>query len=300
MSAILVRLLTLNIFLRPFLISSYWQGEYKEQRMEDFVNLYSGKYDVICMQEVFGSWSWRRERLIEMFHEKGFEYYAHMSDAPRNQLHCSKLGCFKNESPYLSTDSGVLVVSRFPIDMDRMHELIYSKKEWSDSMARKGVLHVPLKLSEKVELDVFTTHLQSGSKNSSQEIRNTQLRELSQFIQEYNSPGVAAVVAGDFNMNAINKTEYELLISGLESHLKGRRVNNVLSDIQQRTPTSYGHTNIFEQERTKSAEHIDYLFLLNNGRTNVESAAVQIFKVFEQPYVRISDHDGVAARLMLG
>lgn len=293
---LVVRLLTLNIFLRPFLISSYWNGEYKEERMEMFVEEYSKEYDVISMQEVFGSWSWRRERLIEMFYERGFTHFAHMSDAPREHFHCSKFGCLKGEAPYLSTDSGILIVSRYPIHST--HEMIFSRKQWSDSMARKGVLHVRLNVTESVQIDVFTTHLQSGSKPSSEEIRDAQLQEMSQFIAEHaSSESTVTVVNGDFNMNGMDEDEYERLLRGLTSRMAKATLYNVIEEMT--APTSYGHSNIFELKRSDSSEYIDYMFLFNPRRCTVETAGVRPFPVTGEKFVRLSDHDGVECTLKI-
>lgn len=74
-----VKLLTYNLFLRPPGIKTNF-SDYKDERLEDFLALIQ-EYDIICLQEVFGTFSSRKERLIKYAIKKGF-YYIESSPDP--------------------------------------------------------------------------------------------------------------------------------------------------------------------------------------------------------------------------
>lgn len=80
--------LTYNVFCRPPLIHTNGE-DYKNQRLEDLFCELDGarlaRYDVICLQELFGLCTMRRRRVIEWARKLGFCYYTH-SQHPRNQM----------------------------------------------------------------------------------------------------------------------------------------------------------------------------------------------------------------------
>ena len=47
-----VRILTLNMFLRPFFITTNGD-DYRTQRLTAFVDTYCDRFDIICFQECF-------------------------------------------------------------------------------------------------------------------------------------------------------------------------------------------------------------------------------------------------------
>ena len=60
-----LRLLTYNLFLRPLGIID-GETDYKDERLQKFIENYLDKYDVICFQEVF-SWNvaWKEKIIHE-------------------------------------------------------------------------------------------------------------------------------------------------------------------------------------------------------------------------------------------
>lgn len=289
---ILLRILTLNIFLRPNLISSYWNGDYKEERMTDFVKIYADQYDIICFQEVFGSWSHRRERFIELLsNEAGFKYHVHSSDNDPSKYNFGKLGCIGFSSPFLTTDAGLLIVSKYPII--ETNEIVFKQSKWSDAMARKGVLHARIKMNDTYIVNIFTTHLQSGIGDEAHSIRMSQLKELRYFIINHNDARGfnPSILTGDFNMNGLEAPEYYTLKNQFQFTFPW------IDTLRIQENTSYGHANIFDEER-ETKERIDYIFFSQSqeyGKWKCLHSSVNSFSVDDRSYKRISDHDGVEA-----
>jgi endonuclease/exonuclease/phosphatase (EEP) superfamily protein YafD len=69
-----------------------------------------------------------------------------------------------------------------------------------DCWANKGWLRVGIQPESGVQVDLYTTHLDSGPGKSSQRVRRRQLRRLADAIERL-SPGRAVIVAGDLNLS---------------------------------------------------------------------------------------------------
>ena len=79
------------------ILIGFWrnkEGDYKERRLNAFIETQLESYDVICPQEMFQFASFRRSKLIWKAREKG-KYH---SAAPTEFI-----------------DGGLLILSRFPI-----------------------------------------------------------------------------------------------------------------------------------------------------------------------------------------
>ena len=96
-----IRFLNYNIFLRPPPVFNFPHSDYKNQRLELFIENELKNWDVICFQEVFSTLSTRRNRLIQAAEDQGFAYHA----LPPNPDLLS----------YPIIDSGLLILSRLPI-----------------------------------------------------------------------------------------------------------------------------------------------------------------------------------------
>ncbi|KAL7719421.1 sphingomyelin phosphodiesterase [Entamoeba marina] len=59
-----LNLLTYNLYIRPPFITARG-NDYKKDRLKDFLNNKIEDYDVICLQEVFGSFSSKRKEFIK-------------------------------------------------------------------------------------------------------------------------------------------------------------------------------------------------------------------------------------------
>ena len=68
-----INLLTYNFFLRPPPIKTN-EDDYKEERLNDFPRFFPD-FDIICFQEMFGSFHNRKHKMIQNAAESGFFYH---------------------------------------------------------------------------------------------------------------------------------------------------------------------------------------------------------------------------------
>lgn len=185
-----IQLLTINLFLRPPGIHTNY-SDYKDLRTQVFIEDFLSKFDVICLQEVFGTASNRRDKILKEASKKGFFTWA--SSRP------------KITKGHL-IDSGLVILSKFEI-LERS-ELVFSQGKGVDGLCSKGALYVKLNLPTG-PLNVFTTHLQASYFTESckefveyRNVRKMQLIEMKKFIDKcvYNRQE-PIVIAGDFNVD---------------------------------------------------------------------------------------------------
>lgn len=231
-----VQVLCINMFLRPPFIHNN-AGDLKDLRTEYFCENILPKYDILCLQEVFGTFNSRKRRIIEAGEAVGLKYCAE-SPAPnfwRGQL----------------IDGGLLILSRFPITSWEFRSFGYST--FPDSLADKGVLYAQLNIRTH-PLHLFTTHTQAVYLTSDpalhrlyRSVTRQHIQFLSDFIAEkLASPGLI-MLAGDLNVDALEHLkpsavlnegvdEYQMLLKTLEP----LKMREVLRDIYETHPVTYG------------------------------------------------------------
>lgn len=192
-----IKLLTYNLFLRPPLIHNN-EDDYKNERLNDFLN-FIDHFDILCLQEVFGLFNIRKDTLIREATKRGFFYFVDTSTP--NFI-----------SRFLS-DSGQVILSRFPIQIHSFHEFYYGVV--SDSYSRKGILYSKV-LFKDMSLHLFTVHLQSSYFNISEsqfkatlDTRMNQIGQINEFIRLILDksgfvPGRDKILlCGDMNVDAL-------------------------------------------------------------------------------------------------
>ena len=204
-----IRLLTYNFFCRPPPVNSN-DGDYKDARLNDFLEQLQN-FDIICFQELFTTLNDRKHKMIREGAKVGLRFYA----SPRVPSFFSK---------YL-TDSGLLILSRYPILENEFYEYFINVS--GDAPSNKGVLYAKIKINDNF-LFLFNTHLQSTYYDESQkkidctiQVRTTQTEELINFVfnklialpkEEINNGCI--IIAGDFNIDAHDnkfaKTKYKI------------------------------------------------------------------------------------------
>lgn len=188
-----VRILTYNIFLRPPPIKTN-KNDHKNSRVDEFIK-FLGDYDVICLQEAFGFWNKRKQKLVKLTQKQGFVFY----------VECPNPSIFSTSF----IDGGLVIFSRFPIVRSEFYEYPYSIL--ADSAAMKGVLYAKISVGDN-HLHVFTTHTQAthGGKYDPDTYitRGDQLLSFRRFIDKILAKefteGDVAILCGDFNVNARN------------------------------------------------------------------------------------------------
>lgn len=119
-------------------------NDFKDQRLNSFIENYLDKYDVICLQEMFGAFSRRRRKLIKAARRRGF-YWKVSSPQSRSSL-------------YL-VDGGCLILSKVKICAEA--SVIFPPGMMADRLAAKGVVYAKLNPKPGVFVHLFTTHLQA-------------------------------------------------------------------------------------------------------------------------------------------
>ena len=191
-----IRILTYNLFLRPPVIKNN-DNDWKDERLEDFLKLIHN-YDIICLQEVFGTYNGRKSQLIRAATKNGFFFYLD-PDSPSFY------------SKYIS-DGGICILSRFPIKEYAFHAFRYGVL--ADSIAEKGIIYAKIEIGNSF-LHLFTSHTQASYTNDLPELflasfntRIDQLKQIGNFIKEiliknYDDIQDLCILCGDLNVDSL-------------------------------------------------------------------------------------------------
>lgn len=182
--------------------------------------------------------------------------------------------------PMALTDDEVALVTRLPI-LDSA-ALRFDAARGTDALTAKGVLHARLargaRAAENDALDVFVTHLQANHAD----IRDLQVDQLADFIEERSDPALPALILGDLNIDGSPAARGD---PKAEYHAMMRRLAPLgFVDIG----LDLDGTDSWQRRR------IDYV-LLRPQRLEAREARVETFGVL--PFEALSDHAAVAARL---
>ena len=247
-----VRLLSYNIFLRPYFVHSNG-NDYKSERLQLFADRMP-EYDIICLQEVFDNFTHRNSALCEKAWRKGFRY---MARSPAPSFTDKEL-----------IDGGLVILSKYQIlDSDFC---AFKHGIFSDSLTKKGVLYVRIKLQGGL-LHLFTTHDQAHYIHEDDKIdlanhyvRLKQLVEAKNYINQKLSevlrPGDSAIFMGDLNVDA-NKHDYpmqeaQILFTNVFCQEKDycKLTNNeydLLLYIFNNQKSSYEYTDVFYDQHSQ-------------------------------------------------
>ena len=182
--------------------------------------------------------------------------------------------------PMALTDDEIALVTRLPI-LDSA-ALRFDAARGTDALTAKGVLHARLgrgvRAAEDDALDVFVTHLQANHAD----IRDLQVEQLADFIEERSDPALPALILGDLNIDGSPEARAD---PEAEYHAMMRRLAPLgFVDIG----LDLDGTDSWQRRR------IDYV-LLRPQRLEAKEARVETFGVL--PFEALSDHAAVAARL---
>ncbi|CAK0893429.1 unnamed protein product [Prorocentrum cordatum] len=173
-----LRLLTYNIFIRAPApqFTHNTDDDRKDERLSRFVEHLS-RYDVVCLQEAFGSFSHRIDWLVGAAREQGF-----------HEFHRSTT----NVWPRYFIDGGLMIMSRLPIVA--RSATTFEPGTYIDRLTAKGALHAKVRCGTAGPfLHVCTTHLQSTYNEEtfrqSSRVRRSQIGQLVHFLRQAAPPG---------------------------------------------------------------------------------------------------------------
>ena len=316
-----IKILTYNLFLRPSGIKDDKNGDYKNERLFEFIKLLP-EYDIICLEEVFDLFTSRKARLIDYAKKSGFLYIA---QSPKPSL---KSLCV--------LDGGLIILSRFPII--KLEFQAFPKGYHIDAYVEKGVLYVQIQIKSSV-LHIFHSHqfadYSDYTKSMSRRAEGffTWRKLIEEIFKtnsyEYNKD--LCILLGDFNINwydeyfsiflmskhpvykqypdLVKFNEYDAMCIVLTDNFKDDIEDLVLKKHGYHLPT-FG--NIYGDEYDKT---FDYIFefipwsLINKEGQNInnrkkrqlsiieQSVGIEKFVVNNLPFKQLSDHYGVKVSL---
>jgi endonuclease/exonuclease/phosphatase family metal-dependent hydrolase len=260
-----IKILTYNIFLRPPPVKNNL-SDYKDDRLNDFCKILND-YDIICLQEMFGTFTSRRQHLIEQACQSGIFFHA---DVAAPSFFSKNL-----------IDPGLLILSRFPIIESEFKPFMNTVLQCS--VVCKGVLYAKIRIKDATNLIVFNLHLQATyfDSNSSQwdlqiKTRINQIEELNEYIshlitEQKIGKNDKILLLGDFNIDAhglkykvdskFDKkilNEYEILMEKLNQNFKTTDLVKKKYNIH---PFTYGVTG--DDETAENLEKLQKLFSSN-------------------------------------
>lgn len=331
-----IRVLTYNIFLRPPPVKNN-ENDWKDERLADFSKIMNN-FDVICLQEMFGTLTSRREQLIRYAHSSGFFFSV---DVPAPTFFSKTI-----------IDGGLLILSRFPIIESEFHPFRYCVL--SCSIVEKGVLYAKIQIQNSY-LIVFNLHLQScyfdvseSEFELSHKTRILQVQEAADFIlKTINERKIQKedriLLMGDFNIDAHclkNKLknlqedypfnynimdEYSILEKILNRNLY---TVDLIKQKFENHPYTYGVTHtqnlieysnldinnkIYDKVLTDKSDcgchqTLDYIFDISRNESDLpskhlkiinDSTSVEEFLIMDKPFQTLSDHFGLSVELEL-
>lgn len=256
-----IKVLSYNIYALPMVASKI------SERLAELPQHLNG-YDVILMQEAFSS---SRTGMLNQLAQQ-YPYQTHVP-----------IG-----SGYNLFDSGVLVLSRYPIV--KTAEMIYPDCTGTDCFADKGVIYAEIIKNGKA-YHVTSTHTASFDTNEARALRQVQFQQIRQLINQQNIPSFDAVLmGGDFNVNKL---------------LWPQDYQDMLTNLNATAPVSTGYTaSTFDPRINKLAgaagsggttvEYLDYVVSSNNHRQPTQSRNdVRILRSAADPLFMtwdLSDH----------
>jgi endonuclease/exonuclease/phosphatase family metal-dependent hydrolase len=166
-------------------------------------------YDVIGFSEVFTAA--HKSRLISQLNSQ--------HATPWSVAHGPDRGSWR------MTDSGLLLVSRFPIvEQDnlafRHSSRIVKDGLKADGLATKGVIYAKLQITDQKQLCCFLTHLDSLLPD----IRERQICELVEFVRTNTTAADTILLLGDFNIEGPVSSE----VSDIEPHAEYNQLVTLL------------------------------------------------------------------------
>ncbi|SFS72074.1 sphingomyelin phosphodiesterase [Marininema halotolerans] len=190
-----LRILTHNVYFLPRIVSN--EGQMSRARLiakADYVK----ENDVVIFQELFD------DGAADLLLKKLKEDYPYQTPV----IGESKKGWDKSMGSSMwfnLTNGGVAILSKWPIE--KKIQYIYKRESKEDQYAGKGFAYVTInKNGEKIH--IMGTHLQSGAKKKELNIKQSQLREIRDFIEERKIPRSEKVfIGGDFNIQPEKRPE---------------------------------------------------------------------------------------------
>ncbi|MEM7474676.1 MAG: sphingomyelin phosphodiesterase [Planctomycetota bacterium] len=235
----------------------------------------------------------------EAFHKKQSDLLVKgLQETESQELHVAR---GPSRSGRHLTNSGLMLVSRFPIVQSNNHTFknatrLIKHGFKNDGLAAKGVLHVRVDRESGQQLDCFLTHLESQN----EKVRMAQVTELVDFIKMHRDENLPAIVMGDFNIASSKASEAEASLEYLRLVEMFNSGDAKFEDLGQGQERASGTSDAMAEGGGK---RIDYIFWSNTSDCNTflkhyqfAHAPLRDSKVSEGS---LSDHCAVSCNLKI-
>jgi hypothetical protein len=169
-------------------------SDQKRMRIKLMFDHVFAKYDILLLHEVWGAWySWYQTAFLKEAKRHGFRYVA-----KDNSSYCCKL-----------TDNGCVVLTKSnEIVSSSVHR--FKSTTGLQSGIPNGVLHARVKLDNGLFVNLFTSHMHTGSSDTAlcngpqrcKKVQLGQINEIKQFIDSETPAGEDWLFEGDLNVDS--------------------------------------------------------------------------------------------------
>ena len=260
-----LKVLSWNIQMLPRLVFPVRKGPITRARLipEKIIN---DNIDVVVFQECFDM---RARRILKRRLKNDYPYKA----GPANRM-----------MPFLFTNSGIVIYSKFPIVEKWRFPYKWREKEGADKFARKGCLMVEVVLPNGQRIQVLGTHLQAGGPP---QIKHNQSKQLRSFIDKHRKENVPQLLCGDFNTRKNDDVNYRTMMATIDAD-----DGDISGEL---CCTSDGLLNDMKTHNPDDRKVIDYIFYRANGvqAKSIKREVTQYQHRWHKKYKDLSDHNGV-------
>jgi sphingomyelin phosphodiesterase len=260
-----LKVLSWNIQMLPRLVFPVRKGPITRARLipEKIIN---DNIDVVVFQECFDM---RARRILKRRLKNDYPYKA----GPANRM-----------MPFLFTNSGIVIYSKFPIVEKWQFPYKWREKEGADKFARKGCLMVEVVLPNGQRIQVLGTHLQAGGPP---QIKHNQYKQLRSFIDKHRKENVPQLLCGDFNTRKNDDVNYRTMMATIDAD-----DGDISGEL---CCTSDGLLNDMKTHNPDDRKVIDYIFYRANGvqAKSIKREVTQYQHRWHKKYKDLSDHNGV-------
>ncbi len=288
-----LRVLTLNVFLRPPMVSHH-HSDFKDERTHLITTIFP-YFDVILLQEVHTCLNFRCNHLITEASRHGLRYH------------------YCNHGPsilsrYLS-NNGLLILSRYPIESSDC--VAFDQCASYDTIIEKGCNYIKVNVFPNLPVHIFNTHLQSSYQKNDricENVRRCQLKQLEKFMKsKCDLHHDAIICGGDFNINSRNTTEYKLLnkiLNPLTDILEGSDESSIRIAYDEKGNENNQICTVCKkcQVNIKNGltedQRLDYIFYnKNNTRLKYKHSKILPLRINRPDidFTSLSDHSGLYA-----
>jgi endonuclease/exonuclease/phosphatase family metal-dependent hydrolase len=183
----------------------------------------------------------------------------------------------------LKNNSGLLLLSKYPLEHQKFHEFQPGRTNGEDRLARKGIITATVRLPDNLTFRVSTLH-------ADQDLGGSKMGDIWDLANYTPSGSDPAIMMGDFNLagSTYDKMVNDIFVNAIDAYRNATHK-------QFNDPTIDGKANKLYNEffgKSSQLECIDYVFLRRGGpRLTLEPKEASVIKDWKYgDDMDLSDH----------